>query len=71
MRVTAILVMVLALGVGFGDRVRAETSTRWGELISHTEDAGITWQGKFVQTEYIPCLFVQDAIWFEDGSAVC
>lgn len=71
MRTTAVLVIVLAMIVGFGDRARAEVGSRAQETLAHIEDVGITWQGRHVQTEYIPCLLSQDAIWFEDGSAIC
>lgn len=67
----AVLVMVLAMVVGFGDVAKAETASRAAETLAHIEDVGVTIGGIYVQVEYIPCLLADDAIWFEDGSAIC
>lgn len=71
LRTTAVLVVVLSLIVGFGDLARAEFRSQAEETLAHIEDAGIVWQGRFVQPEYVHCLIAQEAIWFEDGSAIC
>lgn len=34
-------------------------------------NGGIIWEGHWVQSEYVPCILDHDAVWFEDGSAIC
>ena len=67
-----VIAMALAAGLlPMGCNAGVPQNPAFAEVQWRTADMGVVVGDRFVQVEYLTCMFDPEARWFEDGSAIC